>query len=79
MTTEKFMFPCDVCGVSRQMGPHRYEMRKNQTYGIMVCDSCHKSNWDGWAPHLEERVTKNLVQNGTPLPARNGKGWLPRE
>ncbi len=79
MTTEKFVASCDVCGGQFHYGPHRYDLRKNHTYDIMVCEACHNSNWDGWAPHLEPRVTKRLVEKDTPLPPRNEKGWLPRE
>lgn len=77
--TDKFMTTCDVCGKSFQFGPHRYEGRRNQTYDIMVCGTCHDGNWDGWAPHFEAHVTKRLVEQGRPIPARNAKGWLPRE
>lgn len=79
MNTEKHMVKCDVCGNSFQFGPHRYDGRKNQTYDIMVCNNCHNANWDGWAPHYEPQVTKNLSDRGLLLPPRNEKGWLPRE
>lgn len=79
MTTENIMSTCDVCGGQFRYGPHRYDLRRNQTYDIMVCDTCHQANWDGWAPHYEEKVTKRLKEKGLPLPARNQKDWLPRE
>lgn len=79
MTTEKFMITCDVCGKSFQFGPHRYEGRRNQTYDIMVCTTCHDANWDGWAPGYEKLVTKNLEAKNLPLPKRNDKKLLPRE
>jgi len=70
---------CDVCENKFIFGPHLYEGRKNQTYGILVCDKCNKNNWDGWAKNLEAKVTKNLNAEGLPLPPRNVKGFLPRE
>jgi len=41
--------------------------------------TCWEANWDGWAPHLEAKVTARLKAKGLPLPARNAKGWLPRD
>lgn len=79
MDSEKTTTKCDVCGGSFQFGPDRYDVNRNQTYDIMVCINCHSANWDGWAPHLETRVIKNLVAKNLPLPSRNKKGWLPRE
>lgn len=79
MTTEKFITTCDVCGKRFQFGPHRHEGRRNKTYDIMVCNTCHDSNWDGWAPGYEKLVTKNLEAINLPLPQRNDKQLLPRE
>ena len=72
-------YTCDVCDGSFQFGPHRYDGRRNKTYDIMVCNDCYNANSDGWAPHLEARVTRNLKDKGLPLLARNEKGLLPRE
>jgi hypothetical protein len=80
MTEEKFMFKCDVCGMSYQHGPHRYEGRRLQLYrDIFCCDSCWRGNWDGWAPHYEKALLAHLKQKGLPVPERNAKGWLPRD
>ena len=73
------MTTCDVGGGNFQFGPRRYELRRNQTYDIMVCDTCHSANWDSWAPHHEDRVARRLKEKGLPIPPRNEKGWLPRE
>ena len=79
MTNEKIMFNCDVCGRPYQHGPHRFEGNKLDLYGgIMCCDTCWKANWDGWAPHLEPKLLKQLQSKGLPVPARNSHGWLPR-
>lgn len=69
---------CDTCGKLFQFGPHRYDGHPVATYKITVCNTCWDSNWDGWAPHLEGRVTAKLLEDGLPLPARNSKGLLPR-
>ena len=79
MDTRKFSYPCDVCGKSLQRGPHRYEGKINKTYDILVCDSCRNGNWDGWAPHYENKIIKIIQKKGLPLPSRNEKGWLPYE
>ena len=79
MNTEATTYHCAACGKAVQMGPHRYEGKWNSAYQITVCDSCHAGNWDGWAPHLEARVTKELLSGGKSLPARNSKHLLPRE
>ncbi len=79
MQEERFMFACDLCGSQYQHGPHRYEGHKLQRYGMMVCDSCWESNWDGWAPHYESRIIESAESKGLQLPPRNENGLLPRE
>lgn len=70
---------CDTCGRLFQYGPHRYDGKYIPKYGITVCKTCWDGNWDGWAPHLEDKVTAKLMAAGKALPMRNTKGWLPRE
>jgi hypothetical protein len=79
MASEKFMFNCELCRVPYQHGPHIYEGRKWQRYNIMVCRTCDSSNWDGIAPLLESRFEALLREKGIALPARNAKGWYPRD
>lgn len=79
MTAEKIMCSCSLCGRQFQFGPHRYDGKHIPRYQITVCMSCWDGNWDGWAPHLEERLIAHLQQKGIPIPERNAKGWLPRE
>lgn len=79
MTLEKIMCSCSLCGNHFQFGPHRYDGKHISRYQITVCMSCWNGNWDGWAPHLEERLIAHLQQKGIPIPERNAKGWLPRE
>ena len=77
MTSEKFMFNCELCGASYQHGPHIYEGRKWHRYNMMVCSTCNSSNWDGIAPMREGRFETVLRDKSLPLPARNDKGWYP--
>jgi hypothetical protein len=79
MKDVKFMQCCDTCGTNYQFGPHVYDGKTIPTYGINVCMTCWQANWDGWAPYLEAKVTAKLEAKGLPLPARNAKGWLPRD
>jgi hypothetical protein len=74
----KIMDRCFICDGSFQMGPHRYDGEYIKRYEISVCSICWKSNWDGWAPHYEERLIPHLKERGIPPPKRNGKGLLPR-
>lgn len=79
MTEQKFMHLCDMCGSSFQFGPHRYDGSHLARYDMTVCSTCWKSNWDGWAPHLEERILTHLNARGLSVPERNKAGLLPRE
>lgn len=78
MSEEKVMLACDMCGKNYQHGPHQYEGHNIPLYGISVCESCWRGNWDGWAPHLEDQLLSHLKKNGLPIPPRNSKGWFPR-
>lgn len=79
MSGNELKTTCDLCGSQFHYGNHRYDGRYNPTYEIMTCHACHDANWDGWARHMENRVTARLKAQGKPLPARNEKGWLPRD
>lgn len=72
-------YRCEVCGQEFQYGPHVYNGKFIPTYQIMVCSGCYAGNWDGWAPQFEAAVTRKLTEEGLPIPARNPKGWLPRD
>lgn len=75
----KVMVRCATCGGEFRMGPDRYEGQHVPRYQITVCGSCYAGNWDGWAPHFEDRVVAVLKSKGLPIPERNAKGWLPRD
>lgn len=79
MSEEKIMCQCDMCGNKFQMGQHVYNGKFISRYQISVCKSCWDGNWDGWAPHYEQRLIAHLQKKGIPLPERNAKGWFPRE
>lgn len=72
------MINCCTCYKDFKFGPHEYRGRKIIAYDIMVCDSCFRGNWDGWQPHLENRVTANLLAQKKLLPNQNSNGLLPR-
>ena len=75
----KFIFTCDVCGGGFQFGQHVYGGKYIPKYQITVCNGCYSSNGDGWAPKFWPAVTRRLTERGLPIPARNAKGWLPRD
>ncbi len=70
---------CPICGNQFQFGPHIYNGYHIPRYQITVCLSCWKTNSDGWAPHLEDRLILHLEENYLPIPERNERGLLPRD
>lgn len=60
MSSDDFIERCNVCGKNFQFGPHQYDGRHIPLYEITVCKSCWDAHRDGWAPHLEDRVTAKL-------------------
>jgi hypothetical protein len=70
---------CDLCGEEFQYGPIAYFGTYVPTYLVMTCNKCYAANCDGWAPKLEEKVTRNLKAKGLKIPERNTNGLLPRE
>jgi hypothetical protein len=70
---------CDLCGEEFQYGPIAYFGTYVPTYQVMTCNKCYAANFDGWAPKLEEKVTRNLKAKGLNIPERNTNGLLPRE
>ena len=78
MSKDKFMEICPICGNEFQNGPHIYG-HYIKSYEMTVCDTCWKSNGDGWAPQYEKKILKHLEDKGLALPERNEKGWLPRD
>ena len=79
MNNEKFMFNCDLCGSSYQMGRHKYDGKQIPRYKLGVCSTCYEGNWDGWAPHYESKILLHLKEKGLPTPERNNNGLLPRD
>jgi len=71
------MEKCDVCGKSVPYGNHRYELRKNETYGIFICDVCREGNQDGWNQKYEEVLLNHIKLNDLPEPQRNKNQLLP--
>ena len=61
MNKSKIQFICSVCNKEYQHGPNRYEGHQLKLYGgIFCCDDCWNGNLDGWAPHCESPLLKNI-------------------
>lgn len=75
----KYMDVCDICGKEYQNGPGVYEGHRLELYGDAVCcDVCWRTNWDGWNPSCDQKISAICKEKGVPMPTRNSKGWLPR-
>lgn len=70
---------CDLCGEGFHYRPAGGFGTYLPTYQVMACNRCYLANQDGWAPNLEETVTRNLRAKGLRIPERNTKGLLPRD
>ncbi len=73
------MFSCFFCGGRFRFGNHIYNGQHIARYQVTVCRSCYDGNWDGWAPRYETRLIAHLQDKAISVPARNAKGWLPRD
>jgi len=78
MEDHKFMYKCELCASSYQMGRHIYDGKHIPLYNLGVCKTCYEGNWDGWAPDAEVKILAHLKEKGLPVPTRNTKGLLPR-
>jgi len=79
MHDQKFMFTCQLCGASYQMGRHKYDGKQIPKYNLGVCRMCYEGNWDGWSPQYEQKIIAHLKENNLPIPERNENGLLPRD
>ena len=79
INNDKFMFDCDLCGNSYQMGRHKYDGKQIPKYKLGVCKICYESNWDGWSPNDEPKILLHLEKNNIEIPSRNENGLLPRD
>ena len=70
---------CFCCGREFQFGPHAYLGTYVPYYKITLYKACYAGNWDGIGPYCEEKLIRHLEQGNIPVPARNNKGWLPRD
>jgi hypothetical protein len=66
---------CFLCRQSFHFGPHRYDGRRIPEWNTMVCDTCHKANWDGIGPDTHPHVEPYLRTLGIEV-RRNAKGWI---
>ncbi len=79
MEDMRIMYPCFVCSRQFEYDPDSLKGNYVNAYEIMVCDTCYKANWDGWAPQLTSRLTDHLKGKGLSIPQLNDRGWLPRD
>lgn len=79
MSKPKVILRCFMCDSEYQMGPHRYDGKYIPRYKINVCKICYGGNWDGWAPHYEDKLIEHLKKESIPIPEKNEKGWFPRD
>jgi hypothetical protein len=70
---------CDLCRSPFRQGANRYDGRHVGRYRLTVCRRCYQSNSDGWSPAHEGVILDHLKSFGLAVPARNSKGWLPRD
>ena len=73
-----FRTKCDLCDRLFRFGPGRYKGKYIKHYEMILCNSCFKINWDGFAPGLETKFIAHLASKDIALPERNEKGWFPR-
>ncbi len=79
MSRSKIIQTCQMCGLDYQMGPSKYEGKYISRYKLNVCNKCYEGNWDGWAPHYEEKLLAHLKEKNISAPERNKEGWYPRD
>lgn len=79
MSEIEFKHTCFMCGSKFRYGLHVYDGQHIPQYQITVCRLCYEGNWDGWAPHLEEKLLKHIKKKGLQVPKRNEKGLFPRD
>lgn len=70
---------CFFCGDKFNMANGEYDGEYIPRYKVSVCKPCYKGNWDGWGPSHEEKLLSHLQEKDILIPARNSKGWLPRD
>jgi hypothetical protein len=69
------MYPCFVCDQMFEFGnrPGVYNGKPVQGWGVMICNRCKDSNWDGPVPTPE--LMKKFAEKG--IEAKyNEKGWI---
>ena len=64
---------CDMCDRLFQFGPGRYKGKYIERYEMILCNSCFKSNWDGFPPGLEAQFIAHMKSKDIALPERNNR------
>ena len=73
---DKIFYDCFLCQRPFQFGPHVYDGRHIPSWGVNICASCLKGNWDGIVPQRHPRLMQHLKDQGVTV-TLNAKGWLP--
>ena len=73
---EAFMQTCFLCRHQFQEGMHVYEGRPVHAWGgVMVCNQCASSNWDGLVPSQYPHLVAHLKDKGLPVDL-NANGFI---
>lgn len=72
---DKIMVECYFCGSEAQMGPHVYQIRNIEHWGVKACDSCIRSNWDGLLPERNKSLISHLKDRNVAIEL-NKNGWI---
>ena len=68
-------YDCFLCERPFRFGPSAYHGRHVRQWGIMLCQRCEQSNWDGIVLEGHPRLEARLKAEGITIKV-NAKGWL---
>ena len=69
-------YPCCVCEVPFQFGPHIYAGRKIPNWhGLMICHECDHANHDGVVPDTHPHLIPRIESLGITV-ILNENGWI---
>ena len=78
MKKVKVIEQCALCGDSFKYGAKQYDGQYLPHYEMFLCEECYRGSWDGFAPHLENKLIPHLENKGISMLERNDKGCYPR-
>lgn len=71
----KVFAECFLCRRSVRVGEHVYEGSNIPAWGVFMCFTCQKWNWDGIVPETYPHLIPYLQSKGISIKLNN-KGWL---